>query len=323
MRGAWLSPSAPVCFRSDLHCPSPAPGEDAVEVLLAGVCATDLALAEGYMHFEGIPGHEFVGRALTGPLQGQRVVGELNAGCGSCPTCLGQDGLDRRHCPHRTVLGILGRPGAFAERLALPSANLLAVPDSVTDVEAVFVEPLAAAFEIVEQVRPKPGTRTLVVGDGRLGLLIAKVLLDAGCTVDLVGRHPERTPAGAQARPDLLEEPAPASYTERYPLAIEATGNPEVLGQLFGWVRPRGTLVLKTTVGRPTPLDLTPAVVDELTILGSRCGRFDVALRALAEKRIEVDSAVHAQYPLAEVATAFQEAARPGVLKILIRCQEP
>jgi len=294
-----------------------------VEVVLAGVCATDLALAAGYMDFDGVPGHEFVGRALTGPLAGQRVVGEINAGCGTCPVCRGTGGLDARHCAQRTVLGILGRHGAFAERLVLPVANLLAVPDSVTDSQAAFVEPLAAAFQILEQVRPKSGTRVLVAGDGRLGLLIAKVLHAEGCRVDLAGHHAERVPNGIGDRTGLLDADTTPPHEERYELAVEATGSPSVLARLLPFVRPRGTLVLKTTTGRAVPLDLTAAVVDELTILGSRCGPFDVALQALGEQRVEVDSLIHATYPLTEVQRAFEEAVRPGVLKILIDCQSP
>ncbi len=321
MRGAWLSPGAPVCYRDDLLEPAPQEGEVLVEVALAGVCATDLALAQGYMEFEGIPGHEFVGRALSGPLEGQRVVGEINAGCGACGACRGEQGLDARHCASRSVLGILGRHGAFAERLVLPARNLLVVPDSVTDTQAVFCEPLAAAYEILEQVQPVEGTRVLVAGDGRLGLLIAKVLNASGCLVDLAGHHPDRVPTGIGDRTGLLDDARGPLQGERYALAVEATGSPDVLARLMPWVRPKGTLVIKTTTGRPVPIDLTPAVVDELTLLGSRCGPFDVALEALANGRVKVDSLVHATYPLAEIPRAFEQAARSGVLKILIDCQ--
>lgn len=291
-----------------------------MRVRMAGVCATDLALAAGYMDFVGTPGHEFVGEALTGPLKGQRVVGEINAACGACPVCRGRDGLDGRHCPERTVLGILAHGGAFAERLVLPDANLLAVPDTVSDVAAVFTEPLAAAFEIVDQVPRHSGDRALVAGDGRLGLLIAMVLREAGWDVDLAGHHPERVPAGVGARPFLLDADAAPSLAERYDLAVEATGAPEVLQRLFAHVRPRGKLVLKTTAGRPVPLDLTPVVVDEIELIGSRCGRFEVALEALASGRIDVESLVHHTLPLDAAPEALDLAGRRGVLKVLIDC---
>ena len=292
-----------------------------MEVVLAGVCATDLALAQGYMDFAGIPGHEFVGRALTGPLAGRRVVGEINAGCGRCDVCCGRGGLDARHCPERSVLGILGRHGAFAERLVLPDVNLLAVPDGVSDEAAVFVEPLAAALQILDQVQLEPGTRVLVAGDGRLGLLIVRVLLAAGLAVDLAGHHAERVPAGAGDRTGLLDGPARPRFAERYELAVEATGDPRVLERLMPWVRPKGTLVLKTTAASSAPIDLSPLVIDELELVGSRCGRFDRALEALAGGHVEVDSLVHQTFPLDRVGDAFERAAQPGVLKILIHCQ--
>ncbi len=260
------------------------------------------------------------GRARTGPLAGKRVVGEINAGCGTCPVCCGTGGLDARHCPHRSVLGILGRAGAFAERLTLPDSNLLEVPDAVPDTAAVFVEPLAAAFQILEAERPCVGTRVLVAGDGRLGVLIAKVLPAAGCAVDLAGHHAERVPAGIGARTGELDEPCPLAFDERYELVVDATGNPAVLESLFPWVRPKGTLVLKTTAARSSPLDLTPLVVDEIRLVGSRCGRFEPALAALASGAIEVNSMIHGVVPLAEIGAALEAARRPGVLKILIQC---
>jgi len=326
MRGAWLE-GGQVRLRTDLPAPVVGPGERLVDVELAGVCATDLALRSGYMDFAGIPGHEFVGRLVHGPDAGRRVTGEINAACGACPVCRGEVAdlsgapLDGRHCPRRTVLGILGRPGAMATQLALPEANLRPVPDGVTAAQATFAEPLAAAYEILDQLPPVAGRRTLVVGDGRLGLLIAQVLRDAGATVELAGHHPERTPAGISPRTGLLDAPATPSFDERYELAVEATGRPEVLQRLFGWVRPRGTLVAKTTASEGAPLDLAPLVVDELTLIGSRCGPFEPALDALARGAVTVDSLIHATLPLDQVAEAFDLAARPGVLKVLIDCR--
>ena len=307
--------------REDLHEPSPGPGESLVEVGLAGICATDLALAAGYMQFEGVPGHEFVGRALSGPHAGKRVVGEINAACGECPVCSGDYGLDGRHCPHRTVLGILNRGGAFAERLVLPDANLLVVPDGVSDVAASFVEPLAAAFQITEQVPLEPGGRALVAGDGRLGLLIAKVLFEAGWAVTLAGHHAERVPPGVTGATGLLDADQTPGFAERYDLAVEATGAPAVLQRLFAHVRPAGTLVIKTTTGRGVPLDLTPVVVDELRLVGSRCGRFEVALDALAAGRIDVESLHQHTLPLGSAREALELAGTRGVLKVLIDCR--
>lgn len=321
MRGAWLSPNQSVRLRTDLPEPVAGPGQSRVRVRTAGVCATDLALAAGYMDFTGVPGHEFVGEAVSGPLAGQRVVGEINAACGACSVCRGAFGLDGRHCPHRSVLGILAHNGAFAEQLVLPDVNLLPVPDGVSDEAAAFAEPLAAAYEILDQVPLQPGGRALVAGDGRLGLLIAMVLADGGWRVALAGHHPERVPAGVEERCFMLDEDRTPALAERFDLAVEATGAPAVLQRLFAHVRPRGTVVLKTTTGRAVPLDLTPVVVDEIQLLGSRCGRFEVALDALAQGRIDVESLVHHTLPLERVAEALDLAAQSGVLKVLIDCQ--
>lgn len=315
MRGLYVA-DGEVAFRDDLPPVEARSGECRVRVLSAGVCATDLALARGYMGFRGVPGHEFCGVALDGPLAGRRVVGEINAGCGSCDTCAA--GLER-HCPTRTVLGILGRAGAFAEELSLPPANLHAVPDDVPTELAVFVEPLAAAFEIAEQVPLRAGTRALVVGDGRLGLLCAQVLALAGLEVDLAGHHRERGgwfPSGIHHRGALLDgtEPPP----ERWELVVEATGDPKVLQRALPFVRPRGILVLKTTCEAPASLDLAPLVVDEVTLVGSRCGPFEPALAAIAEGRVVLEPLLAARFPLEDGPRAFERAASPGTLKVQI-----
>ena len=320
MLGLWLDQGR-ATLRHDLPEPEAAPGEVRVQILRAGVCATDLALRRGYMGFRGVPGHEFVGIALDGALRGQRVVGEINAGCRRCPTCLaGLDGHapDPRHCPHRTVLGILGRPGAFAERIALPEANLFPVPDAVSTDAAVFTEPLAAALAIADQVALRPGLRALVAGDGRLGLLCAHALARSGVEVAVAGRHPERCgllPAGARHVTGLLEDAAsPAAFD----LAVEATGNPAALAAVCARVRPRGTVVLKTTTEQPVALDLATVVVNELTLVGSRCGRFAPALDVLARGLVPVESMIATRYPLAELPQALDRAARGGLLKVLV-----
>ncbi|HTE06121.1 MAG TPA: alcohol dehydrogenase catalytic domain-containing protein [Planctomycetota bacterium] len=291
-----------------------APAECRVAVLSAGLCATDLALVRGYMGFVGVPGHEFVGRALDGPLAGQRVVGEINAGCGRCADCARGDS---RHCAQRTVLGILGRNGAFARELSLPQANLLAVPDGIATDEAVFAEPLAAALAILEQVEAGRGTRALVAGDGRLGLLVAHVLCRAGAEVTVAGHHASRAallPARARHVEGLLERP-PA---RRFDLAVEATGRADSLASLLPHVRPRGTVVLKTTSELPAPLDLSPLVVDEQRLVGSRCGRLAPALELLAGHAVPVQEFIEARYPLERALDALAHAGRRGVLKVLI-----
>lgn len=314
MRGLWVEDGA-VRYRADLDVPAADAGECRVRVVRAGVCATDLALQRGYMGFAGVPGHEFVGVACDGPFAGRRVVGGINAACGTCATC--RAGRPR-HCPQRTVLGILGRGGAFAEELVLPAENLLAVPDAVSTDAATFAEPLAAAFEIVEQVDLTAIERALVVGDGRLGLLCAQVLALDLARVDVAGRHPERA---ARFAADLRWVADPAAEP-RYDLVVEATGSPEMLAAALGLVRPGGTVVLKTTAERPATLDLAPLVVDEITLVGSRCGPFAPALDALASGRVEVEPLVEARYPLERGAEAFERAARRGILKVLIDVAE-
>jgi len=318
MRGLVLS-SGTGTLRDDLPEPLPGPDETLVQVLVAGVCATDLALQAGYMGFEGVPGHEFVGRALDGPLAGQRVVGEINAGCGTCERC---QGGDPRHCATRSVLGILGRPGAFAERLALPTRNLVPVPDAVPDDAAVFSEPLAAALQIPAELGPFDGVEALVAGDGRLGLLCAHALHEAGARVTVAGRHLHRQellPQGATLRTGLLEDgAAPPSGEPPYALAVEATGQADVLPRLFPWVAPKGTIVLKTTTERAMPIDLAPLVIHEQRLVGSRCGRFAPALELLATGRLPVERFIDVRLPLEHAEAAILRAGSRGVLKVLI-----
>lgn len=312
-------------FETDHPDPHSRDGECVVAVHRAGVCATDLALVRGYMGFSGVPGHEFVGVALDGPLVGKRVVGEINAGCGTCSRCLQND---PRHCERRSVLGILGRDGAFAERLTLPAVNLLEVPDAVVDDAALLCEPLAAAYGIVERLGGVLPERALVVGDGRLGILCALALCDAGAQVDVLGRHVERqtvfdaarTRTGAVpqhlGRP-LTEEP-PADGTARYGLVVEASGRSDLLGAAARWVEPRGTLVLKTTTERAVPIDTAPWVVDEIAVVGSRCGRFAPALEALARGLVPHELFIAERYALRDGERALERAARGGVLKVAI-----
>jgi threonine dehydrogenase-like Zn-dependent dehydrogenase len=309
---------------ADVPTPNPPPGEVLMRVRAAGICHTDLELTRGYMGYRGTLGHEFVGEvAAVAPRAGeaspiavgQRVVGEINAACGACEAC--RAGRER-HCPMRTVLGILNRDGAFAEYLTLPLDNLHAVPDTVPDEQAVFVEPVAAALEILEQLAIRPTDRVLVLGDGKLGQLVARALASSGCNLTVVGHHPAKlAPLEVLGVATRLDAP-----TERADVVVDCTGRAAGFAQAMQLVRPRGTLVLKSTVatqpGDP-PLNLAPLVIDEITVVGSRCGPFAPALRALAEGRISVAPLVSATYPLADGVAAFARAAQPDSLKVLLR----
>ncbi|TMA39501.1 MAG: alcohol dehydrogenase [Deltaproteobacteria bacterium] len=296
----------------DLPEPEPAADEALVRVHLAGICRTDLEITRGYLGFRGTPGHEWVGRVVAAgdsDLVGARVVGEINFSCGVCATC--RAGLGR-HCPTRRVLGIAGADGAFAELTVLPARNLHRVPDSVPDRAAVFVEPLAAACEVLEQVPVGPGLRAVVLGDGKLGLLVAQALAGAGADVVLVGHHEKKLPL-AQRLGIATGAGVPGAD-----LVVDATGSPGGLAAALALVRPRGTIVLKTTVAGEHRLDLAPAVINEVTVVGSRCGPFAPALAALASGRTSVAPLIDAVYPLDDAVGAFARAAEPGVLKILI-----
>jgi len=296
----------------DLPDPAPGSGEALVRVRLAGICRTDLEITRGYLGFRGTPGHEWVGHVIAADdptLVGARVVGEINLACGRCPACA--TGL-RRHCPNRRVLGIVGADGALADFLVLPAANLHRVPESVTDTDAVFTEPLAAAFEILEQVPDVGGGRALVLGDGKLGLLVAQVLASAGAQVTLAGHHPAKL---ACARRLGIHTGAARPGAD---LVVDATGSAGGLPAALALVRPRGTVVMKTTVAAPHQLDLASVVVNEVTVVGSRCGPFSPALEALAGRRVSVAPLVDAVYPLDDAVAAFTRAATPETLKVLV-----
>ncbi len=307
--------------RDDVERPASVANETRVAVRAAGICATDLALLRGYMGFAGVPGHEFVGVALDGPLAGQRVVGEINASCGRCDRC--RNGRER-HCATRTVLGILGRAGAFAEQLSLPTSNLHPLPPEISDDAALFTEPLAAAFAIADQVDLGSVRSALVVGDGRLGILCAHALALHGVAVLVAGRHPERAPllpTGALHLGEPLVDgttPFARSPHARHELVVEASGRADVVGHALARVAPRGTLVLKTTTETASTLSLAALVVDEITLIGSRCGAFGPALAAMREGFVDPTALIVARYPLAEAAAALAHAAQPGILKVVI-----
>ncbi|NIO11067.1 MAG: alcohol dehydrogenase catalytic domain-containing protein, partial [Deltaproteobacteria bacterium] len=287
-----------------------------VRVLLAGICSTDLQIFKGYMGFQGIPGHEFVGEVAEGPqgLQGKRVTGEINFACGSCESC--QSGLGR-HCAERRVMGILGADGCFAEYVKVPVENLHPVLEQLSNEEAVFTEPLAAAFEISEQVQFSAGDQVLVLGDGKLGLLCAQALRLTGAKVSLLGKHEDKLSLlqGMEIQTCLLSHWKP----QRYDVVVEATGSSGGLKMALEAVRPRGTLVLKSTLAEPHTLSLAPVVINEVTVVGSRCGLFPPALDALAKKEVIVTPLIDGIYALKDGAKAVAHAARAGALKVILR----
>ena len=288
-----------------------------VRVRLAGICSTDLQILQGYMGFQGIPGHEFVGEVREGPtnLMGKRVVGEINFACGSCQLC--RRGLGR-HCTHRQVMGILNADGSFAEYLAVPVANLHLVPEVVSDEEAVFTEPLAAACEILEQVHLQPDSDVVIFGDGKLGLLCAQVLRNVGARITVVGKHQQKLAILQKfgIHTTLLGD---WHLQQRADVVVEATGSTAGLTLAIETIGPRGTLVLKSTVAQQHTLALAPLVIHEVTVIGSRCGRFPPALRALEHRSVAVTPLIESVYSLAEGVKAIDHAARPGALKVLLR----
>ena len=297
-----------------------AAGEAIVRVTLSGVCNTDLEIARGYAGFAGTLGHEFVGVVEDAPgaphLAGRRVVGEINAGCGACELCAGGDA---RHCPRRTVLGIVGRDGAHAEYLQLPTINLLPVPHEVPDERAVFAEPLAAACGITERAAVTPETRVAVVGDGKLGLLCAQALAAAGAPVTLVGKHPEKLRVAARRGVETVILDKTNDLARAFDVAVEASGAASGFALALDLLRPRGTLVLKSTFHGVTEINAARVVVDEISVVGSRCGRFAPALELLRRDAVDVENLIGAEYRLAGGVRAMARAAEPGVLKVLLR----
>lgn len=294
-------------------------GEALVRVTTAGICNTDLEIVRGYANFHGTLGHEFVGIVEASPDSsqiGSRVVGEINAGCGQCDFCCAGDA---RHCPQRTVLGIVGRDGAFAEYLTLPAVNLLKVPDAVSDAQAVFTEPLAAACEILEQVALAPTHRVAVIGDGKLGQLIARVLATIGCDLLLIGKHAEKLKLAKEAGIKTAElAQLHVDPRQRFDFVVEASGAAAGLQLALSLVKPRGAIILKSTFHGAVQLDTSRIVVDEISIIGSRCGRFEKALALLAAGKVNVEPLIAAEYSLSEGIAAMQQAEQAGRLKVLL-----
>jgi threonine dehydrogenase-like Zn-dependent dehydrogenase len=322
MRAVWLEKQI-LSYRDDVPQPEPLAGEALVKVRLAGICGTDLELLKGYYPFNGIPGHEFVGEIVKAPeephREGQRVVGEINLACGSCRSCLA---ARPTHCENRAVLGIKDRHGAFAEYLSLPLKNLIAVPETILDDAAVFTEPLAAALEIQEQIQVRSTDRVLVLGAGRLGQLIAQSLVPVDCDLTVAARYKNQQALLADRQIVWIE--AHTVRRQAFDIVIEATGSADGLVLALRAVRPRGTIVLKSThMGMENlQMNFSSVVVDEITLVGSRCGPFAPALHLLEKRLIDPTALIAKRYYLNEASAAFKQAAEPGVLKILFRIAE-
>lgn len=298
-------------------------GEALIRPTRMGICSTDLELCQGYMGFTGILGHEFVGVVESvadrkdSKWVGKRVVGSINCVCGGCDMC--KAGL-REHCRERTVLGIAGRDGCFAERFTLPTMNLIEVPDNIDDDHAVFTEPLAAAYQILRQLTIEGRPYITVLGDGRLGLLCAQVMSQLNATVRCVGKHTEKLQLcekwGVKHR--LLKD---VGLRNDQDIVVDCTGSANGLASAMGMVRPRGTIVMKTTVapGRnPLPLDLSPLVINEIKLIGSRCGPFNEALSAMSSEKVDVLSLISRRMKLADGVDALKLAGKPEVIKVLL-----
>ncbi len=306
-------------LRQDYPQPEPPAGEALIRVLSAGICNTDIEITKGYMNFSGVLGHEFVGLVERSPdapeWEGKRVVGEINAFCRVCETCRRGDPT---HCPHRTTLGIDRRDGAMADYTTLPTHLLYEVPDSIPDKYAVFTEPLAAACAIPNRVHLRPEERVVVIGDGKLGLLVAQVLQLTGCRLQVLGRHEKKL--AILARRGIPVTTAVEAVPGGADVVVECTGNPDGFNIARQLVRSRGKLVLKSTFHGENMINLSMLVVDEISLIGSRCGPFLPALRLLEQNLVDVDSLISACYKLEEGLLAFERAVRPGVLKVLLDC---
>ncbi len=303
----------------EIEKPAPGPGEALVRVLYSGICNTDIELYRGYYGFSGVPGHEFVGlveevNAQDRSLAGGRVCADINIGCGTCPRCLSGDS---RHCPNRRTLGIKDQQGVFTEFVVLPLGNLFPVPPEVTDEEAVYAEPLAAALEIAQQVHITAGDSIAVLGDGKLGLLCAFALSIYSPSVILIGRHEDKLKIASESGIStfLSKNRTPGGP---FDMVVEVTGSETGIREALALTRPEGTVVVKTTSHKPSEIDLARLVVDEIRVLGSRCGSIPLALSVLSRKMVPVTRLTEAIYPLAEFKKAFEHARRKGTLKILL-----
>lgn len=304
-------------YKSDYPVPEPGSNEALIRVTHAGICNTDLEITKGYMGFHGIPGHEFVGvveKCMDNVLTGRRVVGEINIGCGKCAYCKKKMS---NHCPDRSVLGILNKDGVFADYTTLPVKNLHILPDSVSDEEAVFIEPLAAAFEILEQVRIRSSDNVCVLGDGKLGLLIGQVLSATGCRLTVVGKHREKLSILDELgiRTKLISDFTSADFD----LVVECTGSRSGIETALNIIRPRGKIILKTTAAKKAQFDLNRVVINELSIIGSRCGPFPPAINAVASREIDLYPLISDSFSLKDGLKAFQQAMKKDVMKVILK----
>jgi len=307
----------PALQLEDLPTPRPEEGEALIRVLKAGICNTDLEILKGYMGFEGVPGHEFVGVVEEGgaDLRGKRVVGSINLSCGVCESC--RKGIPN-HCLKIKTLGINGKNGAFAEYLTLTEDNLYVLPESVSDTEAVFVEPLAAAIQVKEQVNIRPSEKVAVLGDGKLGMLVALSLHAFGHEATLLGRHPEKMEIGErQGISTALSGDGMRDMDQEFDVIVECTGRASGLSLAASLIKPRGKIVMKTTCAGSQTIDAAPLVVKEITLIGSRCGPFAPAIRMLSERRIDVRTLVSGEYPLSRFKEAFKRAEEGDSLKVI------
>ncbi len=304
---------------TEVPVPVPGPGEALVKVRMAGICNTDVEIARGYMDFTGVPGHEFVGEVESSPdptLVGSRVVGEINAGCGRCGRC--KTGMER-HCAQRTVLGLLGRDGSFANYLTLPARNLVPVPEDLPDEKAVFAEPLAAALEILEQISIPPDHRVLVVGDGKLGLLVSMVLRLTGCDLTVAGKHPDKMALVEGRGVSVTTLDSMPKDQDQFDVVVEASGHPSGWDVAVNLVKPRGVLVLKSTYHGGMDFNPAPLVINEITVVGSRCGVFAPALRLMQSGLIDPSVLISRVVPFDHAEDGFRHSQEPGVLKVLFR----
>lgn len=320
MNAVWLK-NLGLSYRKDVPIPTPGIDDALIKVRLAGICSTDLELLRGYYPYEGIPGHEFVGEVIeiqsndliSRSWIGKRVVGEINIACGKCKTCLRGNPT---HCENRSVLGIMNHNGAFAEYVTLPIINLHEVPASVTDEVAVFTEPLAAALEIQDQIHIRPTDYVLVIGAGRLGQLIAQTLALTGCELQVVARHShQRKILTDRAILVITENEIPHNKAD---IVVEATGSPDGFSLALQAVRPKGTIILKSTYKGDVQVNLSSIVVNEISFIGSRCGPFFPALNLLDTHKVDPDALIQNRYPFRECVKAFEIAATPGTLKVLL-----
>lgn len=304
-------------YKTDYPLPKPGKSEALIRVTHAGICNTDIEITKGYMGFNGILGHEFVGvvqECEKKELVGKRVTGEINIGCGICSFCRNHM---HNHCPKRSVLGILNRDGVFAEYTTLPVRNIHRIPDSVSDEEAVFIEPLAAAFEILEQVNVSSSDRVCVLGDGKMGLLVGQVLSATGCDLTVVGKHREKL--------SILEEIDIKTGLvfnfkgKEFDVVVDCTGSQAGMERALGIVKPRGKIIIKTTVAKRGYLDLNRVVVNEISLIGSRCGPFSPAIDAIGSRKIDLYSLISDKFDLKDGLTAFQNAKRKDALKIILK----